>query len=146
MTETLVQHALPDAADKSNAFPALAAVRSPQRSAGCRLKPGAMLLTAMALAFSVGLAQAADRTKGAETAGQVCAACHGKDGKTPIDPSYPIIAGQYADYIVQALRDYKSGARKNPIMGAQAKLLSSADMENVAAFYSSLPSDLRSKK
>ncbi len=39
--------------------------------------------------------------------------CHGKDGKTPILPEYPIIAGQNAAYILQQLKDIKSGARSN---------------------------------
>jgi cytochrome c553 len=100
------------------------------------------LISTLALLLAGGFAQAADLDKGAEKAEQVCAACHGKDGKTPIDPSYPILAGQYADFLAQALRDYKSGARKNAIMSAQASILSSADIANLAAYYASLPSDL----
>ena len=105
-----------------------------------------LLVSTIALVASIGLAQAADLAKGAEKAEQVCSACHGKDGKTPIDPSYPILAGQHADFLAQALHDYKSGARKNPIMGAQAGLLSSSDIENLAAYYASLPSGLSHKK
>ncbi|MCO5119429.1 MAG: cytochrome c [Burkholderiaceae bacterium] len=105
-----------------------------------------ILASFLALLLCAGIAQAADIAKGAEKAEQVCAACHGKDGKTPIDPSYPIIAGQHAEFLVQAMRDYKSGSRKNAIMGAQASLLSSADIDNLAAFYSSLPSGLSHKK
>src|SRR5690606_40103550 len=47
---------------------------------------------------------------------QTCVACHGADGATTATEDYPILAGQYADYLVQALKDYKSGKRKNPIM------------------------------
>ena len=47
---------------------------------------------------------------------QTCVACHGADGAKTISPEYPILAGQYADYIVHALKDYKSGRRKNPVM------------------------------
>ena len=101
-----------------------------------------ILVSTIALVASMGLAHAADIAKGAEKADQVCSACHGKDGKTPIDPSYPIIAGQHADFLAQAMRDYKSGARKNAIMSAQAGQLSSADIENLAAYYASLPSGL----
>ena len=54
-----------------------------------------------------------------------------------------ILAGQQADYIVQALADYKSGKRKNPIMVGQAKPLSREEVENLSAYYASLPGDLR---
>ena len=69
-----------------------------------------------------------------------CAACHGKDGNSPNDPSKtqgaPILAGQYPDYIMQALHDYKSGKRKNPIMNAMASGLSDQRIETIADFLS----------
>ena len=91
-------------------------------------------------------AQAADVAKGKQKADEACAACHGKDGNTPIDPSYPKLAGQHADYLLRALIDYKTDARKNAIMGAQAKALSKADMENLAAYYASLPGSLSHRR
>jgi cytochrome c553 len=91
-------------------------------------------------------AAAADVAAGAKLADAQCAACHGKDGKTPTDPSYPKLAGQYDDYLFKALSDYHSGARKNPIMGAIAKPLSKADMQNVAAYFASLPGPLTHRK
>jgi cytochrome c553 len=48
--------------------------------------------------------------------------------------------------MVKVLGDYQSGARKNPIMGGIAKPLSKGDIENVAAFFSSLPGPLTHKK
>ncbi|WP_459617284.1 c-type cytochrome [Bordetella sp. 2513F-2] len=80
-----------------------------------------------------------------------CASCHGADAKTSVQPEYPVLAGQHADYLAHALRAYKRGAsgspatanvRKNPIMGAFAAQLSDQDIVNVAAWLSSLPSDL----
>lgn len=94
----------------------------------------------------VGAASAASVEAGRQLAETQCAACHGKDGKTPIDPSYPKIAGQYVDYLTKALADYHSGARKNPIMGGVAKPLTKKDMENVAAYFASLPGPLTHKK
>lgn len=91
-------------------------------------------------------AAAADLQKGREKADQVCAACHGKDGNTPIDPSYPKLAGQAADYLVEALKGYRNESRKNAIMGGQAKALSNADINNLAAYYASLPGQLSSKR
>ncbi len=87
-------------------------------------------------------ARGADVAKGKEKADQVCAACHGKDGNTPIDPTYPRLAGQHDDYLRHALLAYQSEQRKNPIMGAQAKQLSRADIDNLAAYYASLPGQL----
>jgi cytochrome c553 len=67
---------------------------------------------------------------------QACVACHGPDGNSPA-PDFPKIAGQHPDYIVKALKDYKSGARKNPIMAPMAAPLSVRDIEDLAAYYSS---------
>ena len=107
--------------------------------------PSIRLLGAAALAAALLPAQAADIAKGREKADQVCAACHGKDGNTPIDPSYPKLAGQSADYLLQALVDYKNESRKNAIMGGQAKALTRAEMADLAAFYASLPGQLKYK-
>lgn len=99
-----------------------------------------------ALSFVAVQAQAADLAAGKAKADAVCAACHGKDGNTPIDPSYPKLAGQYRDYLERALLDYKSGARKNAIMAGQAQPLSRAEIENLAAYYASLPGSMRVKR
>ena len=104
------------------------------------------IIVAAAAVFVVHGAAAADLAAGAKLADTQCAACHGKDGKTPVDPSYPTLAGQYEDYLFKALNDYHSGARKNPIMGAIAKPLSKADMKNAAAYFASLPGPLTHRK
>jgi cytochrome c553 len=104
------------------------------------------ILVAAFAALAAQGAVAADIAAGAKIADAQCAACHGKDGKTPTDPSYPTIAGQYADYLLKALNDYHKGQRKNPIMGAIAKPLTKADMQNLAAYYGSLPGPLTHRK
>ena len=109
--------------------------RSATRFAGA-----AVLLVIGCLAFAP--AQAADIAAGEKIANERCAACHGKDGNTPIDPSYPKLGGQHADYLAIAMKAYRSERRKNAIMGAQAKPLSTADIENLAAYYAQLPSQL----
>jgi cytochrome c553 len=101
---------------------------------------------AAALSLLAPAVQAADVAAGKAKADQVCAACHGKDGNTPIDPSYPKLAGQYRDYLERSLLDYKSGARKNAIMAGQAQALSRADIANLSAYYSGLPGSLRVKR
>ena len=105
-------------------------------------------LIALAVAgFGVALpAQAANIAAGKEKATALCAACHGADGVTTIDPSYPVLAGQYPDFLARALGDYKSGARKNPIMMGLAATLTPEDIRNVSAYYASLPSPLAVKK
>lgn len=80
-------------------------------------------------------AHAGDPAKGKEKA-TVCGACHGPDGNSPT-PDFPRLAGQQEDYLVKALSDYKSGHRKNPIMGAQVESLSKEDMQDLAAWFSS---------
>src|SRR5690242_15757783 len=68
-----------------------------------------------------------------------CFACHGEDGNAATDAQYPRLAGQYHDYLEQALREYKTGKRKNPIMGGFATTLSDQDILDVAAYFSGLP-------
>lgn len=80
-----------------------------------------------------------------------CASCHGADARTSVQPEYPILAGQHADYLEHALNAYKRGAsgspatanvRKNPIMGAFATQLSDQDIRNVAAWLAAQPGPL----
>jgi cytochrome c553 len=103
-------------------------------------------LMILALALAAHPAIAADAKKGEQLAQQQCAACHGKDFVTPVDPTYPKLAGQYVDYLEKALRDYQTGGRKNAIMGGIAKPLSRDDIRNVAAYLSSLPGPLNNEK
>jgi cytochrome c553 len=90
-------------------------------------------LLTLALAASLPL-HAADRAAGEAKAKEVCAACHGIDGNST-DANNPRLAGQWPDYLAKALRDYKSGARKNGIMAGFAGALSAKDIENLAAYY-----------
>jgi cytochrome c553 len=92
-----------------------------------------VLLVGAMLAFNV---QAGDAAKGQKKAAEVCAACHGADGTKPSAPDQPVLAGQYYDYLVQALTDYKIGRRTNPIMKGFAAQLSKQDIEDVAAWFS----------
>jgi len=75
-----------------------------------------------------------------------CAACHGADFNKSVDPSYPKLAGQHADYLAHALTAYKRGdgpnGRNNPIMGGQVKPLSNKDIADLAAYLHSLPTEL----
>jgi len=66
---------------------------------------------------------------------QPCVACHGVDGAKTIGPEYPILAAQYPDYIVQALREYKTGRRKNPIMAGIMAGVEEKDFKAIAQFF-----------
>ena len=109
--------------------------RTQQRAAAFAWMAAAAIATS---AWSL-QARAADIEKGREKADQVCAACHGKDGNTPIDPSYPKLGGQFRDYLERSLLDYRNGQRKNAIMVGQSQALSRADVANVSAYYAQLP-------
>jgi cytochrome c553 len=67
---------------------------------------------------------------------QTCVACHGTDGAKTVGDDYPILAGQQPDYIVQALNDYKSGKRKNAVMGGIIGGIDAKDFEAIALFFS----------
>jgi cytochrome c553 len=85
---------------------------------------------------------AGDAAAGAVKAKQVCAACHGEDGNKPLQPDFPKLGGQHADYLLHSLKAYRSGARKNPIMMPQAQALSTQEMEDLAAYYAAQHSTL----
>jgi cytochrome c553 len=110
------------------------------------MKTLAFTALAAVLVATIGAAQAADLEAGKRLADANCASCHGKDGKSPTDATYPILAGQHSDYLYKALQDYKSGARKNAIMGAMAKPLSKVDLENLSAYFGHLPGPLTTRR
>ncbi len=96
------------------------------------MKKFLMLLAVLAVSTA---AQAGDAAAGKEKS-KVCAACHGENGLSQA-PDFPKLAGQYNEYLVRALNDYKSGARKNPIMAGQVANLKREDIADLAAYYSS---------
>jgi cytochrome c553 len=66
---------------------------------------------------------------------QTCGACHGADGNS-VNPAWPNLAGQGAEYIAKQLMDFRSGARKNDQMSPMAANLSDGDIADLAAFLS----------
>ncbi len=77
-----------------------------------------------------------------------CVACHGANFNKPIDPSYPKVAGQHADYLFVALKSYKTEGqatwgRSNAIMGGVAKQFTNAELKEMAKYISSLPGELK---
>jgi len=98
------------------------------------MKKTMFILAAVALGFSLPV-----HAKGNYEAGKakstVCAGCHGADGISSI-ASFPKLAGQHSDYLYHALKDYKAGKRKNPIMAGQVESLSDEDMQDLATYFS----------
>ncbi len=63
-----------------------------------------------------------------------CGACHGNTGMS-VNPAWPNLAGQHANYLASSLKAFKAGLRKNDMMSPMAAGLSDADMRNVAAYF-----------
>ncbi len=95
-----------------------------------------------------GKAAAGNAIAAALVAKGACVSCHGDSFSKPIDPSYPRIAGQHADYLFVALKSYKTEGnatwgRSNPIMGGVARQFSNAELKELANYVSSLPGELK---
>lgn len=72
---------------------------------------------------------------------KTCTACHGQDGKTPVMPSYPKIAGQNAAYALQQMKDIKSGKRNNGLSAAMKgvmHLVSDEEMKALADYLATM--------
>ena len=77
-----------------------------------------------------------------------CASCHGANFSTPIDPSYPKIGGQHADYLFVALKSYKNESnaivgRGNAIMGGMAKQYSNAELKQLANYLATVQGEVK---
>jgi len=100
----------------------------------------ALLFTGSLLVSNASMA-AGDPEAG-KAASATCAACHGADGNSTI-PTNPKLAGQYESYLIHALKSYRSGARQNAIMSGFAAALTDQQIADLAAYFSSQESDLR---
>ena len=101
-----------------------------------------------ALILGLGLAGASWAEESADDSGlsfedklQACAACHGENGDKPLAPDYPILAGQYADYLEASLKAYRSGRREHAIMSMQVEALglTDSDIERLSAHFARQP-------
>ena len=101
-----------------------------------------LALALISLSFAATAHAEGDAANGKQKS-QPCAACHGADGNKTLDQQYPRIAGQYADYLAKALKDYRSGARKNAVMAGFATTLSDQDVEDLSAYFASQPGALK---
>jgi cytochrome c553 len=79
------------------------------------------------------IAQTPD-AKAGQTKANACAVCHGQSGISTA-PDAPHLAGQPEVYFINALKAYRSGERKQPVMNVIAKPLSDQDIADLAAWY-----------
>ena len=96
-----------------------------------------LVITSIALAFSVNAVQAAGNADEGKNKSAVCAGCHAADGNSGLNPLWPKIAGQHPQYIEKQLKDFKEGRRNDPLMAPMAMPLSEQDMADLAAYFSS---------
>jgi cytochrome c553 len=100
------------------------------------MKNWLVITTTLLISIAMGQAQAAgDPVAGKAKAGQ-CAACHGPDGNS-VNPEWPKLAGQHADYLVKQLQFFEAGERENATMKPMANVLDAQGREDVAAYYAS---------
>ena len=66
-----------------------------------------------------------------------CAACHGQNGIS-VNAMWPTLAGQHEEYLRHAIRQYKNGTRKDPVMSAQAGMIAEEDIDALAAYFAGL--------
>jgi cytochrome c553 len=101
-------------------------------------------LFALALSLGTALTSGAALADGNVEAGKSkalpCMGCHAIDSAYSVYPSYrvPKLSGQHADYLVAALKAYKSGQRSHQTMVAQAATLSDQDMQDIVAYFASI--------
>jgi cytochrome c553 len=101
-----------------------------------------IILTSV-LFIASGVANASGDAVAGKEKSVVCAACHGVSGISSI-PLNPNIAGQVPGYISAQLQAFKSGERVNAVMAGQAAILSQEDMDDLDAYYASLPAQTTS--
>lgn len=95
-----------------------------------------VVFAGLAMMASVSSFAKGDSVKG-KSLSATCSACHGADGNSS-NPEWPKLAGQGEAYLAKQLNDYRSGARVNAVMSAQAGLIASdEDVEHLAAYFAS---------
>ncbi len=94
-------------------------------------------LAPFCIAFLSAVVSAAGDIDAGRQKSAVCVACHGADGNS-VNPVWPKIAGQAANYIKKHLKLFKENKRINPLMNPQAAALSEQDMDDIAAYYESM--------
>ena len=92
---------------------------------------------AAAMTLLAGGAGAADAEAG-KAKSATCVACHGPDGIS-VNALWPSLAGQHAAYLAKQMKAFRDGVRNDPLMTPMVKNLSDEDIDDLAAYYASLP-------
>lgn len=95
------------------------------------------LVVAASAGASIEPARAGDAAAGRAKVRAACQVCHGEDGKASLVGAGNL-SGQQKEYLVEQLRAFRSGSRRNEQMSVIAKPLTDADIENVSEWYSSI--------
>lgn len=103
-------------------------------------KISVVALSLAAAASTAGLVEpalAADAAAGRAKARAACQTCHGENGQATL-AGVPNLSGQQKEYLVEQLRAYRAGSRRNEQMSIIAKMLTDADIDDVAEWYASI--------
>ena len=100
------------------------------------MKNFAAITVTLVASLVLGTAQAAGDPEAGKLKSAQCAACHGEDGNS-LNPEWPKLAGQHADYLVKQLSYFEKGERENETMKPMAGVLDEQGRMDVAAFYAS---------
>ena len=100
-------------------------------------------IACLSMMLAVPFTHAADVAAGKAKA-QSCAMCHGEMGLSQM-PNTPNLAGQPAGYLAEQLKNFRSGKRSNEVMGVIAKPLTDAEIDNLAAWYASIPVEVKTR-
>ena len=98
-----------------------------------------------ALTINPGHVVAQGDTEAGRIKSKTCAVCHGPNGISRYHKR-PNLAGQKAEYLIKQMYDFREGKRDDYFMSAQSKLLTDKDIEDIAAYYASLPWRLNLKQ
>lgn len=97
---------------------------------------------ALGLALAGSTAYAGGDAGAGKDKSATCAGCHGAEGISAT-AMYPNIGGQYEDYLLHSLKEYKAGTRQNAIMQGMVAALSEQDLKDLAAYFSGLQGALK---
>ena len=106
------------------------------------MKPAAVI-SMIALALLIADSSFAGNPARGQELSMVCQSCHGEKGNLALQENYPLIGGQHFDYLVHALKAYRSGHRENAIMAGFARDLSDQDIRDLAAWYARQEGELK---
>jgi len=87
-----------------------------------------------------------EKVEAGQAKAATCAACHGETGFQTNQVTNPILAGQYKSYIVESLKGYRSGVRRNAIMAGFASQLTDQDIDELSAWFSSQETPLQTAR